>query len=57
MTTARQAIAILNDNKMLLPAKLTTFLAEIIVSAAARNDAEAIRWLWLFNWKPEQLVN
>lgn len=55
--TAREAIATLNHHKLLLPLDQTAGLARVIACAAARNDVEAINFLWLVNWKPQQSVN
>ena len=55
--TAREAIAQLNAHKCLMRPGETSDLLMIISRAFVMNDADAARWLWLLNWKPQQLVN
>ena len=55
--TAAEAIASLNARRLLIPAAEFPYLVQPIITAAIQNDHDAQCFLWLLNWKPQQLLN
>lgn len=55
--TAREAINALNANKCMMKSGDIALLLAVITKAYVLQDTDAIRWIWLLDWKPQQLVN